>query len=77
MTRERFATQVDEEVLRRARAAVDALQHLHGPRYITLSQLTTDALDQYVSWLEDTHNSGRPWHGGTGPLLAGRRVDPR
>lgn len=75
MSRERFATQVDESVLRRARAAVEALQRLHGPRYITLSQLTTDALDEHVRALEAEHNGGEPWNG-TGPLLAGRRVDP-
>jgi hypothetical protein len=69
--RERFATQVRPAVQQRVRAAVRGMTGI-DPDY-SLAQLTEDALDAWVTHLEDTYNDGQPWPPVVRPLRPGRR----
>lgn len=72
MSRERFSTQVDDDLQARVRAAVRGVRTATGRDY-TLAQLVEDALTRHCDYLEETYNAGAPWER-AGALRAGRRL---
>lgn len=70
--RQRFSTQVSEDVQERARATVRGMTS-SDPDY-SLAKFTEDALEAHCRKLEVRHNGKQPWPRSTRRLRSGPRT---
>ncbi len=71
--RQRFSTQVSEDVQARVRATVRGMT-LSGDPNFSLATFTEDALDAHCRKLEAKYNDKQPWPRVRGQLRRGPRV---
>lgn len=70
-----FSTRIDEDVLVRTRGAVLGMSRLE-PGW-TMARIVEEALDAYLTQLQDQHNEGQPWPDETSPIPAGSPLRSR
>ncbi len=72
-SRQRFSTQVSQDVQARVRATVREMTASYSPDY-SLAQFTEDALDAHCRRLEAKYNDKTRWPSSTRPLRPGPRI---
>lgn len=71
--RQRFSTQVSEDVQARVRATVRGMTTAFSPDY-SLAAFTEEALNAYCGRLEAKYNNKTPWPSSSRPLRPGPRI---